>query len=887
MSAGPPDHSPLLPVLKDPRAPFKPLPLVVRWLVRVTRALILAAAAFLIAQSNHRRDQPSDIPFEETLRLFPTAARLGPHVPILNGWKVLDSAGVELGVVLTTSPQSDHLVGYSGPSNLLVGLDPNGGITGVSLLWSRDTAEHVEQVRNASTYWTQFRGWNPASGQRPAIEAVSGSTLTSLAMAESLEARLAGHATSLRFPDSITLAEAQEVFPTATNLKSDAGRAGWVEVRGPEDATLGYLLRTSPAAETVRGYSGPTEALVAVDSSRKRVTAVRLRSSYDTPEYVDRVRDDEGFLDGLAGKSIDDWTRIDFNTSGIEGVSGATQTSFGLAEGVRRRLQSEVEQATPKAIGATWKLRDLGLLGIVTGGLAITFVPMLGGRRVREIWQLVLVAAFGLWLGDMLSMSLLAGWSRNGASWSTAPGLVALVAVALVVPWSAKRQVYCHSLCPHGAVQEWLGRNRRLHIRLPRLLNRALGLLPWLLLIAAFVLALVRPQFNLTWLEPFDAWVLGPAAAVSMLVGLAGLVAALFVPQAYCRFGCPTGALLKFVRSHGTADRWSVRDLLAMATVGIAAAWMWWPVEAGSDGGAVPRVAGPSTLTGRAFGTSWTIKIRDPLGGTATLQDQVTAELERIEATLSHWRPGSETSQFNSSETTLEIECSKELASLVSQGLELSEATSGAFDITVGPLVDAWGNGPSGPKAEPPSNETIRTLLESIGWQKLAVEEMVPSLQKRDPRVQIDLGSLLQGHAVDRVYDLLRTAGLKEFLIEIGGELRSSGAWEVGLDPDAGAWATPRLTLRDQALSTSGVYPRGGSGANKHLLSTLTGRPAEPRWRAVAVIAPTCREADGWDTALLMAADAQAVARLRELGAQLIPSGGGGAIQTGAWPEQK
>jgi len=881
VSAGPPDQNSLLPVLKEPRAPFKPLPLAVRCLVRLTRAFVLVAAAFLIARNDRSSDEISDIPFEDALRIFPTAVRLGPRDPKLNGWTVLDSAGAELGVVLTTSPQADRLVGYSGPSNLLVGLDPNGGIAGVSLLWSRDTAEHVEQVKNRSTYWSQFRGWNPASGHRPAIEAVSGSTLTSLAMAESLEARLAGHATSLRFPEAITLAEAQGIFPTATELKPDTSRAGWMKVRGPGNATLGYLLRTSPAAETVRGYSGPTEALVAVDPSRTQVTAIRPRSSYDTPEYVDRVRGDEGFLNSLAGKSIEDWTRIDFNTSGIEGVSGATQTSFGLAEGVRRRLQPEVEQAAPTAAGATWKPRDLGLLGIVAGGLAITFIPALGGRRIRELWQLVLVAAFGLWLGDMVSMSLLAGWSRNGVSWSTAPGLVALVAIALVVPWSAKRQVYCHSLCPHGAVQEWLGRNRRLHIRLPRLLNRALGLLPWLLLLAAFVLALVRPKFNLTWLEPFDAWVLGPAAAVSMLIGLAGLVAALFVPQAYCRFGCPTGALLKLVRSHGTADRWSARDLLAMAAVGIAAAWMWWPASAGA--GAVPRPAGPSVLTGRAFGTNWTIKIRDPLGATATLQDQVAAELERIEASLSHWRPGSETSQFNASETTLEIECSKELASLVAQGRALSEATSGAFDITVGPLVDAWGYGPSGPKTDPPSTETIRTLLESIGWQKLAVEETVPSLQKRDPRVQIDLGALLQGYAVDRVHEVLRTAGLKEFLVEIGGELRSSGAWEVGLDPEAGAWAMPRLTLRDQALSTSGVYPRGGSGENRHLLSTLTGRPAEPRWRAVAVIAPTCREADGWDTALLMAADAQVVAKLHRLSAQLIPSGGGAAIQTGVW----
>jgi thiamine biosynthesis lipoprotein len=264
----------------------------------------------------------------------------------------------------------------------------------------------------------------------------------------------------------------------------------------------------------------------------------------------------------------------------------------------------------------------------------------------------------------------------------------------------------------------------------------------------------------------------------------------------------------------------------------------------------------------------------------------VAAELERIESTLSHWRPMSETSQLNASQTTLEIECSKELASLVSQARELSEATDGAFDITVGPLVDAWGYGPSGPKVNPPSDETIRKLLASTGWKKLEVDDSVPSLRKQDPEVQIDLGAMLQGYAVDRVHTLLAKHGLKEFLIEIGGELRAAGGWEVALDPSAGAWVTSTFTLRDRALSTSGVYRRGPKGEEKHVISPRTGRPAETKWRAIAVVAPTCREADGWDTALLVAEDARSLAEARGLNVQLVPSGGGAGIKVGEWSTQ-
>jgi thiamine biosynthesis lipoprotein len=177
----------------------------------------------------------------------------------------------------------------------------------------------------------------------------------------------------------------------------------------------------------------------------------------------------------------------------------------------------------------------------------------------------------------------------------------------------------------------------------------------------------------------------------------------------------------------------------------------------------------------------------------------------------------------------------------------------------------------------------IRKLLDSTGWQKLEVDESVPSLRKDDPSVQIDLGSLLQGYAVDRAYELLAKHGLKEFLVEVGGELRAAGAWDVALDPAAGAWTTPTVRLHDQALSTSGVYRRGPQGEEKHVISPRTGRPAATAWRAVAVMAPTCREADGWDTALLVAGDGRTLAEERGLNVQMLPAGEGAGVQVGEW----
>ena len=115
-------------------------------------------------------------------------------------------------------------------------------------------------------------------------------------------------------------------------------------------------------------------------------------------------------------------------------------------------------------------------------------------------------------------------------------------------------------------------------------------------------------------------------------------------------------------------------------------------------------------------------------------------ELERIESTLSHWRPDSFTSQFNQSETTLAAEYPAELIALVDRAQELSRLTDGRYDVTIALLVDVWGFGPSGEKTAPPTDEQINELLTRTGWQKLIVDTEANTLQKKHPQLQIDLG---------------------------------------------------------------------------------------------------------------------------------------------------
>ncbi len=829
------------------------------WLVRGARAAAVILAALVLHGSGERHTAQVEPPVTvaEARLVFPAAKRLGKFDRERRAWLVHGENDLPLGLVLTTSPEADELIGYSGPSNLLVGLTLDQQIQAVRLLSSRDTPAHVEQVQQDDNFWKQFVGRSPVKGN-DSVVAVSGSTLTSLAMAEGIERRLTGNIVSYRFPEPLTLAEVQQVLPQAKFLVPDKVHRSWLQVRNQSDELSGYALRTSPPADNVIGYAGPTETWAALDQAGENVIAVRLRKSYDTPEYVSRVVEDEHYLNQLAGRSVQDWAQIDFKQEGIEGVSGATQTSFAVAEGLRRRFVLELDQRrAAQTAHLPLRLRDAAMLCLVVGALALSFTRLKGNRKLRLVWQVILVLGFGLWLGDLLSLALFNGWAKSGVPWQSAPGLVALAAVALIVPWSTRHNVYCQHLCPHGAAQEWLGKFRRWQIKLPAGVTRGLNMVPLLLLGFAFVLAIVTSRADLSLLEPFDAWALKTAAAIPACIAIVGLVSSLFVPMAYCRFGCPTGALLKLVQSHG-AERFRPRDAIALVLLLLGGVYAWRPEDdrVSKLPNAVPAKMA-TTFSGRAFGTTWKLQLRT--AAPESLQEELATEVERIESRLSHWRSDSSTSQFNSSRTTLALEMPAELLSLVSFGTELSAATDGAFDLTIAPLADLWGFGPAG-RQVPPAEAQLTAILPNVGWQKLELDPEEKTLRKKTPGLKLDLGSLLQGYAADKLGELLDARGVGEYLIDMGGELKARGRWTVAIENPADA-AKPlkTLTLRNAALATSGVYRQAG-----HVIDPRTGRSVPARWQLIAVIRPTCLEADGWATALMSSSDAALELATRE-----------------------
>ncbi|MBD3676334.1 MAG: FMN-binding protein [Planctomycetaceae bacterium] len=550
------------------------------WLMQFIRAAIFCGIILSIHLGHARRvaERPDSgsipLELEQVLEFFPQASSLEGSA---SGTQIVkDKAGETLGYVLQTSPISDDIVGYSGPTNSLLAFEIDDRLIGMRILESADTREHVNAIQQNERF--RFT-WNGLPREEAAnlqdIDAVSGSTLTSMAIQQGIQKRLGGDPPNLKFPREITLEEVKALFPQASSLRQ---RGLEMEVLGPHQEPIGLVLRSSPHADQVIGYQGPTDVLLGFDAENQFV-GFRLRESYDNDPYVDYVREDDYFRNSLNGNTPLELSQLDLIEDQIEGVSGATMTSQGVAETListaKTMTQSEAKLVTADNEPSTaWSPapRDYGTLGVLLVGLILAFTKLRGFRFVRIGYQITLILYLGFLNGDMVSQAFLAGAAQHGLPWRSAFGLSILTLAALIVPLTTRRQVYCHQICPHGALQQLIKGRFCAPRTVPRRLDRALRIIPPALLLVTVLTAMRGWSINLAAIEPFDAYLFQVAGVGTISVAVIGLIVSLVVPMAYCHYGCPTGAMLGFLRRHGRSDQWSRRDTVALGLLIIAIA---------------------------------------------------------------------------------------------------------------------------------------------------------------------------------------------------------------------------------------------------------------------------------------------------------------------------
>lgn len=271
-------------------------------------------------------------------------------------------------------------------------------------------------------------------------------------------------------------------------------------------------------------------------------------------------------------------------------------------------------------------------------------------------------------------------------------------------------------------------------------------------------------------------------------------------------------------------------------------------------------------FTGSTMGTSYDLKLVPVAGQVVAphFQSQVEALLARINQTMSTYDPGSELSRFNRHPSTDWVAVSPELQQIVTEALRVSELSSGAFDVTVGPLVNLWGFGPEPHRDQVPTDTEIAQARERVGYWRLQAREEPPALKKERPDLYVDLSAIAKGYGVDQLAALAETVGIQNYLMSIGGEIRAKGhngrgqPWTIAIEkPVVGQRAVERLIrLGDHSISTSGDYRNffeQNGQRYSHIINPHTGRPIRQTLASVTVISDQSMIADATATTLMAA----------------------------------
>lgn len=268
-------------------------------------------------------------------------------------------------------------------------------------------------------------------------------------------------------------------------------------------------------------------------------------------------------------------------------------------------------------------------------------------------------------------------------------------------------------------------------------------------------------------------------------------------------------------------------------------------------------------LEGKTMGTAYSIRYvtGDGTPPAREMQAEIDKRLEQVNDRMSTYRPDSELSRFNASRAVDKpFPVSPATAEVVLEALRINRVTDGALDVTVGPLVNLWGFGPEGRPDKVPSAAELELRRAWTGADKLAVQG--DALVKRIPELYVDLSSIAKGYGVDVIAGYLQSRQVKNYMVDIGGEVRTRGhngerkPWRIAIErPTAGARQQAQLVIQpgEMSIATSGDYRNyfEQDGVRySHTIDPISGRPIHHRLVSITVLSPTCMTADGLSTGL-------------------------------------
>jgi thiamine biosynthesis lipoprotein len=276
------------------------------------------------------------------------------------------------------------------------------------------------------------------------------------------------------------------------------------------------------------------------------------------------------------------------------------------------------------------------------------------------------------------------------------------------------------------------------------------------------------------------------------------------------------------------------------------------------------NVAEALRYNGNTMGTTWSVVfVPQNEQSYSDITKLLQQRLDLVNQRMSTYDPDSEVSRFNRYQGNDWFSVSDETAEVVDLALQISRLTAGAFDITIGPLVNLWGFGPTATQLELPDQKQIDQRMAAVGYKKLEVRRSPAAIRKTTGQLQIDLSAIAKGFAVDKLAELLHQQGIDNFLVEVGGELQISGhradgtPWRIAIEkPLEDVREVDRVyPMTKTALATSGNYRNFYLDHGKHYAHTIdpvSGRPIIHNLASATVLDPSCARADALATALMV-----------------------------------
>lgn len=275
---------------------------------------------------------------------------------------------------------------------------------------------------------------------------------------------------------------------------------------------------------------------------------------------------------------------------------------------------------------------------------------------------------------------------------------------------------------------------------------------------------------------------------------------------------------------------------------------------------ACARPASLLRLDGETMGTTWSAQFADRPGlDRSAVLTAIQAELDRVIEQMSTWQPDSAISRYNIAPADTWHDIPDAFSEVLDAALTLARATDGSYDPTIGPLVDAWGFGAGRPIDAPPTDDVIAAAKGRVDWRRVRLDTSGKRLWQPGG-VQLDLSSIAEGYAVDRMGRALEEQGIVDYLVEIGGELRARGQrpdelpWRIAVEqPEIDGTPTQIVPLRDASIATSGDYRKFFEYQGRrfsHAIDPHTGWPVDHGLASVTLVSADCMDAGATATAL-------------------------------------